>query len=189
MKKNKVSILVNGLREKCEKIILSSGAWSGDILKKSFDISMPVMPIKGVTLTLKNVLKKKIINHNLWFEKIYVAPRNNGDLVVGATEDDKGFDTKINLSDVYFLSKNIKDSLPCVEDFELVDFKVGLRPATYDGLPIIGKIISLSENVIVSFGHYRHGVLLLPSTADLVYEIIKGGENETIFSPERFLMK
>lgn len=180
-----VGIYLDGEKKICSNIIISSGAWSRNLLKNSFNFEIPLTPLKGVTLTVKNHLKKKI-HHNLWFRKIYVAPRSNGDLVIGATEEDKGFDTKINLSDVYFLSKNIVECLPFIEDLEIMDFKSGLRPGTYDGFPIIGKIDSISKQIICAFGHYRHGVLLLPFTAKLVCDLVDGQENEQIFSPERF---
>lgn len=189
IKDGKVGVLTDDEEFLGSKVIIAAGSWSRDILINSFNFSIPVRPIKGVSLRLsprKNILKLK---HNLWFRNIYVAPRNNGDLIIGATEEENGFDNRISLGEIYFLIKNIWDSLPFTDDYEVDDFRSGLRPASYDGLPFIGTLSKISNDIICAFGHYRNGVLLAPITAKIITNIIKNKKPKhkyKYFLPERF---
>ena len=188
-KKNSVGVSVDQNNFFAEKIVIASGVWSHKIILDSFDISIPLKPVKGVSLRIKSPKNNELINHNLWFKNIYVAPRNDGELMIGATEEEKGFETIINPKELYYLTKNLWENLPFTENFEIVSFISGLRPTSFDGLPIIGTLDSVSKNIICAFGHYRHGVLLAPITADMVYDcIVDNNNNKKIssFSPNRY---
>ncbi len=185
LKKNKV--FFNNESYDFEKIIISCGAWSNEILKNSFGIDLPLRPLKGVSLLVQS-MKNKFI-HNLWFRNIYIAPRREGILAIGATEEEKGFDSSIRIDELYSLTKSIWESFPNIEDFELKDIKVGLRPTLIDGSPVIGPIKKISDDVILSFGHYRHGILLAPITANIICKYIFEKdlpEPFKFFSPDRF---
>ena len=189
IRNNKVGIVSQEKELFGSKVIIAAGSWSRDILLNSFNVSIPIRPVKGVSLKLSPRKNKIKIMHNLWFRNIYVAPRDNGDLIIGATEEENGFDNRISLGESYFLIKNIWESLPFTDDYEICDFKSGLRPASYDGLPYIGTLSSISKDIICAFGHYRNGVLLAPVTAEIVKNIIKKGKSESkykYFLPERF---
>ena len=155
--------------------------------KKSFDISLPLRPIKGVSMLLD--AGRELFTNNLWFKNIYVAPREKNILAIGATEEEKGFNTSITMDEIYFLSKNAWEIFPDLENFKLLEFKSGIRPSVIDGNPIIGSLSSVAPNVICAFGHYRHGILLAPVTAKLVCDYVFGEKikkNHNFFSPERF---
>ena len=148
---------------------------------------MPIRPVKGVSVELNEKKNKKKYHHNLWFKKIYLAPRINGNLSVGATEEDVGFETTVTLDDMFFLIKNLWEAVPLGKDYNLINFRAGLRPTTFDGNPIIGILEKVSKNIICAVGHYRNGILLAPETADLVYDLIKKKKIEHKFlSPNRF---
>ena len=75
-----------------EKLIICCGAWSNQLLEKSENISFPMRPVKGISMIFET--DKNMFNNNLWFRNIYIAPRKNNNLAIGATEDEKGFEGK-----------------------------------------------------------------------------------------------
>ncbi|MDC3091185.1 FAD-dependent oxidoreductase [Rickettsiales bacterium] len=189
LKKNKVGVLLGQKDFFASKIIIASGVWSHQILLDSFDLSIPLKPVKGVSLRIKSQKNKQLINHNLWFKNIYVAPRDNGELMVGATEEEKGYETFVNTKEIYYLTKNLWENLPFTENYEIVNFTTGLRPTSFDGLPIIGTLDFISKDIICAFGHFRHGVLLAPITSDIVHNcIVDDNKNKKFFpfSPNRY---
>ena len=168
-------------------MVISCGAWSNEIIYNSFGIKFPTRPLKGISLTLKAPLIK--FNHNLWFRNIYIAQRDNGILAVGATEEEKGFDNLVRMDELFFLTNSLWESLPKLEDISLNEIKVGLRPAVFDGNPIIGPLEEVSKDIICNFGHYRNGILLAPITSQIVSQYIfeeKITEEHKFFSPKRF---
>ena len=185
-----VGIIIDEKKKIASQIVLAAGVWSYEIIKESFNLSIPLKPVKGVNLSIKSPKSESLIKHNLWFNNIYVAPRNNGEILIGATEEEKGFETIINSKEVYYLTKNLWENLPFTEDFEILGFSSGLRPVTFDGMPVIGNFDYVSKDIIFAFGHYRHGVLLAPITAEIIYECIKKkktSENFSAFSPNRYI--
>ena len=183
--KNKV--MFNNLKFEFEKIIIACGVWSSDIIYNSFGLKFPSRPLKGTSLVLK--ASKQMFNHNLWFRNIYIAQRENGIFAVGATEEEKGFESSIRMDELYFLINSLWESIPNLEDIELKGIKVGLRPAVYDGSPVIGPLTQVSPNVICNFGHYRNGILLAPVSSRIASEYIfdKVIKKEyEFFSPNRF---
>ncbi|MFL2661616.1 MAG: FAD-dependent oxidoreductase [Alphaproteobacteria bacterium] len=172
---------------KFDNIIIACGAWSSEIISNSFGIKIPLRPVKGVSLILNS--KCNTISHNLWFRNIYIAPRDNGKLAIGATEDEKGFDHEIKIDELYFLINSIWESFPRLEDLSLNKIKVGLRPTTIDGSPIIGPLNDFNNKILCNFGHYRHGILLAPKSADIISNYVFNKEvlsKDKFFSPSRF---
>lgn len=191
LKNNKVGVKIDNEIFFSEKVILASGIWSDELIKKSFSVNLKSKPLKGISLKLKSKNKKDFIKHNLWFKNIYVAPRNNGEIVAGATENEKGFDNEIDLGELYYMTKNLWESLPVSEDFNVIELNSGLRPSTFDGLPIIGSLENISKNIIYAYGHYRNGVLLAPITSEMVLELVTDKLNiktKKTFSPSRLLI-
>ena len=184
---NKKKILFNDRSLNFDKVVISCGVWSNEIIYNSFGIKFPTRPLKGISLTLKAPSLK--FNHNLWFKNIYIAQRENGVLAVGATEEEKGFDSSVKMDELFFLTNSLWESLPKLEDITLNEIKVGLRPAVYDGNPIIGPLEEVSPNIICNFGHYRNGVLLAPISSQIISQYILGenvAEKHKFFSPKRF---
>ena len=170
-----------------DKLVISCGVWSNEIIYNSFGIKFPTRPLKGISLLLKAPLLK--FNHNLWFKNIYIAQRENGILAVGATEEEKGFDSSVKMDELFFLTNSLWESLPKLEDVTLNEIKVGLRPAVYDGNPIIGPLESVSPDIICNFGHYRNGILLAPITSQIISQYIfeeNIAKDHKFFSPKRF---
>ena len=191
-RKERVGINIDEKEYFASKIILATGSWSRKLLLKSFNVSFPMQPIKGVSLITKSPKGSKLLKHNLWFKNIYIAPRDSGEVSIGATEDEKGFNDSIYVDEINFLLKNLCDSLPFANDFEIIEFRSGLRPSTQDGFPIIGRLENISKNIFCAFGHYRHGILLSPITAEIILSLLKNSklkDKYKFFSPERFNYK
>lgn len=172
---------------KFDNLVIACGAWSSEIISNFFGIEIPLRPVKGISLILDS--KFNNIYHNLWFRNIYIAPRENGKLAVGATEDEKGFDHEVKIDELYFLINSLWESFPKLEDLSLNKIKVGLRPTTVDGSPIIGPLKNFNNKILCNFGHYRHGILLAPKSAEIISNyIFKKGMlgKDKFFSPSRF---
>lgn len=185
--KQTINIFTKKKKFTCKKLILAAGSWSRSILKDSFSIDIPLRPVKGVTLELSEKENKNNYKYNLWFKKIYIAPRINGNLIAGATEEDVGFETEVTLNDMFFLIKNIWEAIPLGDKYNFLNFRSGLRPTTFDGYPLIGILNKVSKNIICALGHYRHGILLAPETANLVLNLVKNKKIHFDFlSPDRF---
>ncbi len=185
VKKNKV--FFNNKSFNYKKIIISCGTWSNEIIYNSFGIKVPIRPIKGVSLILKTSLQP--FHHNLWFRNIYIAQREKGILAIGATEEDKGLESSIRMDELYYLINSLWESMPKLEELELKEIKVGLRPSVFDGNPIIGPLDKISQDIICNFGHYRNGILLAPISSKIVIDYILGKEIKKVhkfFSPNRF---
>ena len=151
-----------------EKLIICCGAWSNQLLEKSENISFPMRPVKGISMIFET--DKNMFNNNLWFRNIYIAPRKNNNLAIGATEDEKGFEEEVTLDEI-FLTKHLWETLPELEKLKFKEVRAGLRSTVIDGNPIIGNL-NKNKNIICSFGHYRHGILLAPITANIVLDYV-----------------
>jgi len=117
------------------------------------------------------------------------VPWTDGSFLVGATAEEVGFDERATVAGVQTLTTAITDLVPAVASAELQAVRVGLRPASPDGFPIIGPIAA-APNVVVATGHYRNGILLAPLTADLVSRYLVDGTHDPAFdvtTPNRFL--
>ncbi len=143
-------------------VVVAAGCWSGDIA----GVELPVRPVKGQLLRLRG---KAGVERNIRGLDVYIVPRPDGEVVVGATVEDKGYDTTVTAGAVHDLLRAAVELVPDVAELELVEVSVGLRPATPDNRPIIER----RGDVVVATGHYRNGVLLAPLTASLVADLVR----------------
>jgi glycine oxidase len=117
---------------------------------------------------------------------VYVVPRQNGEVVIGATAEERGFDTTVTAGAVHELLREGYRVLPEIAELELVDVSAGLRPGSPDNGPLIGE---LEDGVVVATGHFRNGILLAPVTADAVTALLVGEAPDDValpFAPDRF---
>ena len=106
-------------------------------------------------------------------ERVYVVPRSDGRLLVGATVEERGFDTAVTAGGVHELLREAYRLLPDIAELELLEARAGLRPGTPDNAPLIG-VADGHPAVVFATGHYRNGVLLAPVTADAVAALLAG---------------
>ena len=148
--------------------VLATGSWGADWLPRQARPS--VRPVKGQILELRGL--EPVCGRIVASERVYLVPREDGRLIVGATVEERGFDTTVTAGGVHELLREAYRLLPDVAEMELVEAAAGLRPATPDNLPLIGP--GEIEGLVLATGHFRNGILLAPLTAERIAELIAG---------------
>ncbi|MDG6102503.1 glycine oxidase ThiO [Dactylosporangium aurantiacum] len=138
---------------------------------------LPVRPVKGQLLRLRGPepLLTHVVRGVALGRHVYLVPRADGELVVGASEEERGADTTVTAGGVLDLLRPAADLLPGVAELALAETLAGLRPGTPDNAPVLGH---LHGNVYVAGGHYRNGVLLAPVTAHAVADLVTRGSTD-----------
>jgi glycine oxidase len=160
---------------RAEAVVLATGAWSGEAGWLPPEARPPVRPVKGQVLELRARDGTAPCCHILASERVYLVPRADGRLIVGATVEEQGFDTAVTGGGVHELLREAYRLLPEVSEMELLDAAAGLRPGTPDNLPLVGP--GALDGLILACGHYRNGILLAPLAADAVADLL--GDRET----------
>jgi glycine oxidase len=166
-------------------VVVAAGCWSGSGIEGLPPV--PVRPVKGQILSLRRPLDRPLASHLVRTLRCYIVDRGDGRVVLGATMEERGFDTTVTADGVYRLLEAAWEVLPDISELELVGARAGLRPGSPDNSPLIGR--GEPDNVIWATGHFRNGVLLAPITADAVADLLTGVEPATAvapFSPDRF---
>ncbi|GLZ80937.1 glycine oxidase ThiO [Actinorhabdospora filicis] len=151
-------------------------------------LGLPVRPVHGQVLRLRGPAELRLtVRGIVGGRSVYVVPRPDGEVVVGASSAERGFDTAPRAGDAYELLRDALDVLPELAEYELREVRAGLRPGTPDNAPILGR--TADPRVIAATGHYRNGVLLAPVTAELITALVVTGEEPSAlqpFHPRRF---
>lgn len=180
--------LADGRELRADRTVLACGAWSRlDGLPA--EALPPVRPVKGQTLHLRGApgLLDHVVRGAVRGVPVYLVPRDDGRMVVGASSEDAGFDTRARAGAVFELLRDAQALVPAVAELELVEVRTSLRPGTPDNAPLVGP--GSVEGLVVATGHYRNGVLLAPVTADGVATLLADGELPPIWDrcrPDRF---
>jgi glycine oxidase len=172
-----------------ERVVIAAGAWSGEGLAAAAGPHaprMPVRPVKGQALRLRDPSGPGLCDHVLRFEGGYLVPRGDGRYYLGATMEERGFDTAVTALGVYELLRDAAEVLPGVLELEIDEAFAGLRPGTPDNAPIVGTD-PRDERIVWATGHFRNGILLCPLTAELVADELTGGRPDHPLRPERFV--
>jgi glycine oxidase len=148
--------------------VLATGAWSGAAGWLPEEARPPVRPVKGQILELRSPDGVAPCTRIVASERVYLAPRGDGRLIVGATVEERGFDTTVTAGGVHELLREAYRLLPEVAELELVEAAAGLRPGTPDNLPLVGP--SPVDGLLWATGHYRNGILLAPLAAERLAE-------------------
>ena len=118
---------------------------------------------------------------------VYLVPREEGELVIGATQEELGADTTVTAGGVWQLLRDARAIVPGITELELAESVAGLRPGTPDNAPVLGP--SALPGLVLAAGHFRSGVLLTPVTAELIAEFLATGTlgpAAAAFDPRRF---
>ncbi|MGH8890343.1 MAG: glycine oxidase ThiO [Acidothermaceae bacterium] len=174
-----------------EHTVLAAGCWSGDLKGLPSSALPPVRPVKGQILRLHDNPMRPLIGHNVRAivrgRPIYLVPRESGEIVLGATSEELGFDQTVTVGGVSELLADARELIPGIAELALAESSAGLRPGSPDNAPMIGP--SELAGLVIATGHYRNGILLTPVTADGVAELLATGalpgEFER-FDPRRF---
>ena len=168
-------------------VVLAAGCWSGGLGGVAAEAVAPVRPVKGQLLYLRGPADQPLCSRNVRGLEVYVVPRGDGRVVVGATVEEQGFDTRVTAGAVHDLLRAALELLPDVAELELLETVVGLRPGSPDNAPMLGP--AGPEGLVVATGHYRNGILLTPVTADAIAELLATGRVPELiapFAPGRF---
>jgi glycine oxidase len=182
-------------------VVNCAGAWAGQIRlgtrvgtgaspvqaeRSSAGFLIPTRPVKGQMLCVV-MPEKELVRHVVRAPDVYLIPRSDGRLVIGATQEEAGFDKQTVPGTIQKLRQAALDLVPKLAEARILEAWAGLRPGTPDGLPILGA--TPTPGYFVATGHFRDGILLAPVTAKVMGQMIAGQKPEFdfgAFNAERF---
>ncbi len=165
--------LTSGERVSAGQVVLAAGPWTERIEGLPPDARVPVRPIKGQILRLRDPAGPGLLQRVVRFVGGYLVPRGDGRYVLGATVEDRGFGLMPTVGGVYELLRDAHQLVPGISELEIEELSVGLRPGTPDNAPAIGP--GAVEGLAWATGHHRNGILLAPLTAELLAGVLAGG--------------
>ncbi|MEU0070346.1 glycine oxidase ThiO [Streptomyces sp. NPDC006332] len=174
------------------QVVLAAGSLSGRLAGVPPDVLPPVRPVKGqvVRLTMPEryaPFLSRTVRAVVRGSQVYLVPRSNGELVVGATSEELGWDTTVTAGGVYELLRDAHELVPGITELPLTETRAGLRPGSPDNAPLLGP--TGLDGLLLATGHYRNGVLLTPVTGDVLAHALVTGElpdEARPFTPKRF---
>ena len=167
---------------RAQSFVVASGAWAAQLLP------LPVFPVKGQMLAVRPP-DPLPLQRVLFGKDIYLVPRRNGRLIVGATVESVGWqpgNTPIGLVQLLARARRL---YPSLQNWPLDEIWWGYRPGTPDGEPILGRY-ETCENIFLATGHSRHGILLAPITARILADLVESEQEHPLlphFGSDRFL--
>ncbi|GAA2790627.1 glycine oxidase ThiO [Kribbella solani] len=178
--------LDNGDTMHAGQIVVAAGPWSPQLDGVPEELRPPVRPVKGELLRLRvPEAYRPALQHTVRATargfSVYLVPRPGGELVVGATTSELGYDTRVLAGGAFALLRDARTVLPITDELELVETIAGLRPATPDNAPVLGP--SGLDRLLWATGHYRNGVLLTPVTAQVIADTIRTGSVPELGKP------
>jgi glycine oxidase len=185
--------LETGTTLRAGAVVLAAGSWSGQLDGLPPGAVPMVRPVKGQILRLLPAEGAPVLTSTVrgmvQGSSVYLVPRLDGTVVVGATVEERGFDTAVTAGATYELLRDAHRVVPGVTEMVLGEISTGLRPGSPDNAPIVGRpAVPGVDGLVVATGHYRQGILLAPLTAAAVAAIVSGDEppEEMVpFAPRR----
>ncbi|MEN8653248.1 glycine oxidase ThiO [Streptomyces sp. 21So2-11] len=186
------AVLADGTELAADQVVLAAGSLSGRLAGVPDDVLPPVRPVKGQLLRLTvpgayAPFLSRTVRAFVRGSHVYLVPRENGELVVGATSEELGWDTTVTAGGVYGLLRDAHELVPGITELPLTETRAGLRPCSPDNAPLLGP--SALPGLHLATGHYRNGVLLTPVTGDVMATVLATGElpeEARPFTPRRF---
>lgn len=174
------------------QVVLAAGSLSGRFAGVPDNVLPPVRPVKGQVLRLAIPKRfapflSRSVRAVVRGNHIYLVPRESGELVVGATSEELGWDTTVTAGGVYELLRDAHELVPGITELPLTETRAGLRPGSPDNAPLLGP--TELPGLLLATGHYRNGVLLTPVTGDAMAHALTTGElpdEARPFTPRRF---
>ena len=171
-----------------DQVVIAAGSWAGAVAGIPDEERVPLRPVKGQIMRLHDPRGPGLITRVLRMSAGYLVPRGDGRYVLGATMEERGFDTSVTAGAVFELLREATELVPGADELVIDELAAGLRPATPDNAPAIGP--GPRPGLHWAVGHYRNGILLAPVTAEIVVRGLRGedpGESAAPFSPSRFI--
>ncbi len=174
-------VLANGEEHPADVVVLAAGAWSRSIGGLARETRPPVRPVKGQMLALRMDATAPLITHVVCAPGVYLVPRRDGRLLVGATVEERSFDTALTAGGILTLLEAAWRAVPAIEDLPIDEMWVGHRPGSRDDAPILGP--APMQGLVYATGHHRNGILLTPITADLIARAVIDGTVDPALAP------
>ncbi|MGW6458419.1 glycine oxidase ThiO [Streptomyces sp. NPDC055078] len=186
------AVLSDGRALRAEQVVLAGGSLSGRLGGVPERVLPPVRPVKGQVLRLTvpapyAPFLSRTVRAVVRGGQVYLVPRESGELVVGATSEELGWDTAVTAGGVYELLRDAHELVPGITELPLTETRAGLRPGSPDNAPLLGP--TALPGLLLATGHYRNGVLLTPVTGDAMAEALTNGAlpaEALPFTPDRF---
>ncbi len=164
--------LAGGEELRAGATVLAAGAWNARIDGLADAVRVPLRPVKGTILRLRDTRGPGLVERTIRTPDGYLVPRGDGRYVLGASMEDRGFDLTPTAGAVHELLRDVGEVVPGILEMEIAEVGAGLRPASPDNLPSIGP--GAIDGLHWATGHYRNGILLTPLTAELVVAGLAG---------------
>ena len=180
-------VLADGAKVAADVVVLAAGPWSRGIGGLASELRPPVRPIKGQMLALRMDPAAPLITHVVWAPGVYLVPRRDGRLIIGATVEERAFDTTLTAGGLLTLLEAAWRTIPAIEELPIDEMWVGHRPGSRDDAPILGA--GPAAGLVYATGHHRNGILLAPVTADAIAGLVLDGVTDPVIRPfgnERF---
>ncbi|MGW0556606.1 glycine oxidase ThiO [Streptomyces sp. NPDC002926] len=185
-------VLTDGSELTADQVVLACGSLSGRLGGVPADVLPPVRPVKGQVLRLTvprayAPFLSRTVRAVVRGSDVYLVPRENGELVIGATSEELGWDTTVTAGGVYELLRDAHELVPGITELPLTETRAGLRPGSPDNAPLLGP--TALPGLHLATGHHRNGVLLTPVTGDVMATVLVTGElpdEARPFTPRRF---
>jgi len=174
-------VVIAGELHRADIVVLAAGAWSRSIGGLPSQARPPVRPVKGQMLALRMDAERPLLRHVVRAPDVYLVPRHDGRLLVGATVEEKGFDPHLTAGAQLALLNAAWRALPGIEELPIAEAWAGFRPGSRDDAPILGA--GPVEGLIYATGHHRNGILLTPITAQTIAGLIVDGRADPLIAP------
>jgi glycine oxidase len=193
--------LADGTVAEADWVVLAAGWNSGQIDGLPPGAVPPIRPVKGQILRLRapGGFLNRVVRGVVRGSSVYLVPRDDGELVVGATQEELGDDTRVTAGGLWELLRDARTLIPGLTELEFTEAVARLRPGTPDNGPVLGPVPGPSsgpgpaggtaDGLVLATGHFRNGVLLTPVTADAIVAYLTDGQLPEVaahFTIERF---
>lgn len=159
-------------------VVVAAGARSSELLRDVPEVAVPTRAVRGQSVRLDagavpEFGLRHVVRGTVQMRPVYVVPRPGGEVVVGATSEERS-DLRTPAGSVYGLLRDARALVPGIDELDFREVTTGQRPGTPDNLPMIGR--TAVPGLAVATGHYRNGILLAPLTAAALDAVLSGDE-------------
>ena len=175
--------LTGGTELRADRVLLATGPWTHLLDGLPPGLIPPIRPVKGQILRLRGApgFLARGTRGVVRGAPIYLVPRADGEVVIGATQEELGYDTTITAGGVWQLLRDARELVPGLTELAFAEVNAGLRPGSPDNAPLLGPVGP--AGLLVATGHFRNGVLLTPVTAEAIATVLATGELPEVAKP------
>jgi glycine oxidase len=182
--------LRDGERIHADAVVVAAGPWSSALPGLPDHAQIPSRPVKGQIVFLHDPSGTGLLSRVIRMQPGYLVPRGDGRYVLGASMEERGFDSTVTAGPIHDLLRDAIEIVPGVRELVVDELVTGIRPGSPDNLPLIGS--GALDGLFWATGHHRNGILLAPVTAEIVAGLLSGSigvpdELTSAVSPRRFL--